>query len=42
MLAGLLLHEQVPPAMILVTVVVVACVAGARRFSRAAPARPVA
>jgi drug/metabolite transporter (DMT)-like permease len=40
LLAGLVLHEQVPPAMILVTVVVVACVAGARRFSRAAPVRP--
>ncbi|HEY2604423.1 DMT family transporter [Paraburkholderia sp. RL18-103-BIB-C] len=40
LLAGLLLHEQVPPAMILVTVVVVACVAGARRFSRTAPVRP--
>ena len=39
LLAGLLLHEPVPPAMILVTVVVVACVAGARRFSRSAPAR---
>jgi drug/metabolite transporter (DMT)-like permease len=46
LLAGLLLHEEVPPAMILVTVVVVGCVAGARRFSRtrpvAAPARPAA
>ena len=40
LLAGLLLHEQVPPAMILVTVVVVACVAGARRFSRTVPVRP--
>ncbi|MFL9883888.1 DMT family transporter [Paraburkholderia agricolaris] len=40
LLAGLLLHEQIPPAMILVTVVVVACVAGARRFSRATPVRP--
>jgi drug/metabolite transporter (DMT)-like permease len=40
LLAGLLLHEQVPASMIIVTVVVVACVAGARRFSRAAPARP--
>ena len=36
-LAALLLHEQVPPSMVLVTVVVVACVAGARRFSRGAP-----
>src|SRR6185437_14269925 len=40
LLAGLLLHEEVPPAMILVTVVVVACVACARHFSRGAPARP--
>jgi drug/metabolite transporter (DMT)-like permease len=38
-LAALLLHEDVPPAMIVVTVIVVACVAGARHFSRAAPAR---
>src|SRR6266571_1596457 len=30
LLAALLLHEQVPPTMILVTIVVVACVAGAR------------
>ncbi|MFP3560715.1 EamA/RhaT family transporter, partial [Paraburkholderia sp. SIMBA_049] len=40
LLAALLLHEPVPPTMILVTIVVVACVAGARRFSRAAPVRP--
>ena len=40
LLAGLLLHEQVPLAMVLVTVVVVACVAGARHFSRSAPVRP--
>ena len=40
LLAALLLHEQVPPAMILVTVVVVGCVAGARHFSRLPPARP--
>ena len=33
-LAALLLHEQVSPAMILVTVAVVACVAGAKRFAR--------
>ncbi|MBB5419901.1 DMT family transporter [Paraburkholderia atlantica] len=39
LLAGVLLHEQVPPSMIIVTVIVVACVAGARHFSRAAPAR---
>ena len=38
LLAGWLLHEQIPLSMIAVTVVVVACVAGARRFSRAAPA----
>ena len=36
-LAALLLHEQVPPAMIAVTVVVVACVGGARRFAKSAP-----
>ncbi len=36
-LAALLLHEAVPPAMIGVTVVVIACVAGARRFGRGAP-----
>jgi drug/metabolite transporter (DMT)-like permease len=41
LLAGLLLHEQVPLAMIVVSVVVVGCVAGARHFSRApASARP--
>jgi len=41
-LAALLLHETVPPAMIAVSVVVIACVAGARRFGRAngtSPAR---
>ncbi|CAG4895108.1 DMT family transporter [Paraburkholderia gardini] len=37
MLAALLLHEQVPPAMIAVTIVVVACVGGARRFAKSAP-----
>jgi drug/metabolite transporter (DMT)-like permease len=42
LLAGLLLHEQVPPAMIAVTVMVVACVAGARRFARTVPVRPAA
>ena len=39
LLASVLLHEEVPPSMIIVTVIVVACVAGARHFSRAAPAR---
>ncbi|WP_345814667.1 DMT family transporter [Paraburkholderia sp. PREW-6R] len=39
LLAALLLDEKVPPSMVLVTIAVVACVAGARRFSRAAPAR---
>ncbi|MBV8260018.1 MAG: DMT family transporter [Paraburkholderia sp.] len=34
-LAALLLHETVPPSMIAVTAVVIACVAGARRFGRA-------
>ncbi len=34
-LAALLLHEAVPPAMIAVTAVVIGCVAGARRFGRA-------
>jgi drug/metabolite transporter (DMT)-like permease len=38
-LAGVLLHEQVPPVMIVVTVIVVACVAGARRFARTVPVR---
>ncbi|MGF6598039.1 drug/metabolite transporter (DMT)-like permease [Paraburkholderia sp. GAS448] len=43
MLAALLLHEAVPPEMIFVTVVVVACVAGARRFARRTPVhRPAA
>ncbi|MCG5077754.1 DMT family transporter [Paraburkholderia tagetis] len=37
-LAALLLHEAVPPAMIAVTVVVIGCVAGARRFGRVASA----
>ncbi|MDB6083675.1 MAG: EamA family transporter [Gammaproteobacteria bacterium] len=36
MLAAALLHERVPGAMLLVTMVVLACVAGARRFSRSA------
>ncbi|MFM0290568.1 DMT family transporter [Paraburkholderia megapolitana] len=38
-LAAGLLHEPVPPAMIAVTVAVVACVAGARRFARREPVR---
>ncbi len=38
LLAALLLHEAVPPAMIAVTAVVIGCVAGARRFGRATPA----
>ncbi|MGI3899143.1 MAG: DMT family transporter [Janthinobacterium lividum] len=33
MLAGLLLHEPVPPAMVVVTALVVLCVTGARRFA---------
>lgn len=33
LLAGLLLHEPVPPAMIAVTALVVLCVAGAKRFA---------
>ena len=33
MLAGLLLHEPVPPAMVAVTALTVLCVAGARRFA---------
>ncbi|MEX3929590.1 DMT family transporter [Paraburkholderia sp. BR10936] len=41
-LAALLLHEAVPPAMIAVTAVVIACVAGARRFGRAGGASAVA
>jgi len=41
-LAALLLHESVPPAMIAVTAVVIACVAGARRFGRASGASSVA
>ena len=32
-LAGLLLHEPVPPAMVAVTALVVLCVAGAKRFA---------
>ena len=39
-LAALLLHETVPPAMVAVTAVVIACVAGARRFGRAALPSP--
>lgn len=33
-LAAWLLHEQVSPGMLLVTLLVIACVAGARRFAR--------
>ena len=36
-LAAALLHEQVPPSMVAVTLIVVACVAGAKHFSRASP-----
>ena len=38
-LAAVLPHEQVPASMIVVTVAIVACVAGAKYFSRAAPVR---
>ncbi|HEY3596621.1 MAG TPA: DMT family transporter [Paraburkholderia sp.] len=38
-LAAVLLHEQVPVAMVGVTVVIVACVAGAKKFARSVPAR---
>lgn len=38
LLAGLVLHETVPPAMIGATVAVIGCVAGARRFGRVVPA----
>ncbi|QGZ56507.1 DMT family transporter [Paraburkholderia acidiphila] len=41
-LAALLLHEAVPPAMIAVTAVVIACVTGARRFGRTTGAASVA
>jgi drug/metabolite transporter (DMT)-like permease len=41
-LAALLLHEAVPPAMIAVTAIVIACVAGARRFGRATAGRATA
>jgi drug/metabolite transporter (DMT)-like permease len=37
LLAAGLLHETVPPSMLVVTVVVVACVAGAKYFSKMAP-----
>jgi drug/metabolite transporter (DMT)-like permease len=40
LLAALVLHETVPPAMIGVTAIVIACVAGARRFGRMTPAAP--
>jgi drug/metabolite transporter (DMT)-like permease len=38
-LAAALLHERIPASMVAVTVIVVACVACARRFSSAAPVR---
>ncbi|ONS31210.1 EamA family transporter, partial [Burkholderia cenocepacia] len=37
LLAAGLLHETVPPSMVVVTVVVVGCVAGAKYFSKMAP-----
>lgn len=40
LLAAWLLHEAVPASMLVVTAVVVACVAGARRFAGAPAARP--
>ncbi len=40
LLSALVLHEPVPMSMAAVTVVVVACVAGAKRFTRAPPVRP--
>ncbi|WP_186249667.1 MULTISPECIES: EamA family transporter, partial [unclassified Burkholderia] len=39
LLAAGLLHETVPPSMVVVTVVVVGCVAGAKYFSKIAPVR---
>ena len=39
-LSAALLHEQVPMSIAAVTVIVVACVAGAKHFSRASPIRP--
>ena len=41
-LAALVLHETVPPAMIGATVAVIGCVVGARRFGRVAPAAAAA
>ncbi|MDE1181769.1 DMT family transporter [Paraburkholderia sp.] len=41
-LAAWLLHEQVPVVMVLVTIAVVACVAGAKHFSRSVPSRRTA
>ena len=39
--AGLFLHEQISPAMLLTTLAVVACVAGARKFARSStPTKP--
>ncbi|MGS0893906.1 DMT family transporter [Burkholderia stagnalis] len=40
LLAAGLLHETVPPSMVVVTMIVVGCVAGAKYFSKAAPVRP--
>jgi drug/metabolite transporter (DMT)-like permease len=39
-LAALVLHETVPPAMVAVTALVIACVAGARRFGRTTGGSP--
>jgi drug/metabolite transporter (DMT)-like permease len=39
-LAAGLLHEQVSLGMLLVTLAVIGCVAGAKRFSRVVPIRP--
>ena len=41
LLAAGLLHEAVPSSMVVVTVVVVGCVAGAKYFSKMAPVRRV-
>jgi len=39
-LSAVLLHERVPMSIAAVTAIVVACVAGAKHFSRASPVRP--
>jgi drug/metabolite transporter (DMT)-like permease len=39
-LSAVLLHERVPMSVAAVTAIVVACVAGAKHFSRASPIRP--